>query len=100
MTATMNLLIDRPPWMADALCAETDPDAFFPEQGASVAAAKAVCARCLLQAKCLDYALANGERFGVWGGTSEKDRQAMRPRRRRSGREKAYAASVSGHLAG
>lgn len=78
MTATMNLLIDRPAWMADALCAETDPDAFFPDAGGSVATAKAVCARCLVQRECLNFALANDERFGVWGGASVQDRQTMR----------------------
>lgn len=65
-------------WREDALCAQSDPDAFFPEKGGSVAEAKRVCAPCPVQAACLDYALRNDERFGVWGETSERERRAMR----------------------
>lgn len=73
---------------SDALCAQTDPDAFFPEHGDpagygnSVEAAKRVCRLCPLQADCLDYALANDERYGVWGGTSERDRSRLRSHRK------------------
>jgi len=65
------------PWATDALCAQTDPDAFYPEMGASVRQAKAVCAACPVRAECLDWALTNGERFGVWGGRSERERRAI-----------------------
>ena len=71
---------DIPPFLlgdADALCAETDPDAFYPEQGESTRAAKKICRRCELQDACLEWALENSERFGVWGGTSERERRAM-----------------------
>ena len=63
-------------WRRDALCAQTDPDAFFPEKGGSTADAKKVCAQCEVRAQCLDYALSADERFGVWGGlsTAERDR--------------------------
>ncbi|MFC5066356.1 WhiB family transcriptional regulator, partial [Actinomycetospora atypica] len=57
-------------WQQRALCAQTDPDAFFPEQGASTAEAKAVCARCPVTAECLEHVLAHDERFGVWAGMS------------------------------
>lgn len=67
-----------PDFAGDALCAETDPDAFFPDKGGSVREAKAVCARCEVTAECLAWALANGERHGVWGGTSEFDRRRIR----------------------
>lgn len=68
----------RPPaWTADALCAQTDPELFFPEKGASSRDAKATCDRCTVSAECLDTALANGERFGVWGGLSERQRRKI-----------------------
>lgn len=63
-------------WRRDALCAETDPDAFFPEKGGNTTDAKKVCAQCGVRAQCLDYALSADERFGIWGGlsTAERDR--------------------------
>lgn len=65
------------PWRDDAMCAQTDPEAFFPEKGGSTREAKAVCARCTVAAECLDYALANGERFGIFGGLSERERRSL-----------------------
>lgn len=65
------------PWRDNALCAETDPEAFFPEKGGSTREAKAVCARCTVAAECLDYALANRERFGIFGGLSERERRSL-----------------------
>ncbi|GHE05801.1 hypothetical protein GCM10010339_43260 [Streptomyces alanosinicus] len=65
-------------WQAQALCAQTGPDFFFPEPGSSVREAKRICAMCELRPACLDYALAHDERFGVWGGLSEKERLALR----------------------
>ena len=67
-----------PQWMADGLCAEVDPDLWFPEKGGSTQEAKAVCRRCAVRAECLDYALAHDARFGVWGGASERDRRQMK----------------------
>lgn len=69
----------RPPedWQADALCAQTDPESFFPEKGGSTREAKKVCLRCPVRAQCLEYALANEERFGVWGGMSEQERRRL-----------------------
>ena len=57
-------------WHERALCAQTDPEAFFPEKGGSTREAKRVCASCDVKAECLEYALANDERFGIWGGLS------------------------------
>lgn len=65
-------------WMANAACAGVDPDLFFPERGDSTREAKALCRRCDAQSDCLDYALTQGERFGIWGGTSERERRRMR----------------------
>ena len=65
-------------WQADALCAQTDPEAFFPEKGGSTRDAKRVCQSCEVRAECLEYALENDERFGIWGGLSERERRKLR----------------------
>ena len=68
-------------WRMDALCAETDPEAFFPEKGGSTRDAKRVCGGCPVRAECLEFALANDERFGIWGGLSERERRRVRQQR-------------------
>ncbi len=65
-------------WQADALCAQVDPEAFFPEKGGSTRDAKRICAACDVRAECLEYALQNDERFGIWGGLSERERRRLR----------------------
>lgn len=65
-------------WQADALCAQTDPEAFFPEKGGSTRDAKRICEGCDVRAQCLEYALQNDERFGIWGGLSERERRKLR----------------------
>ena len=65
-------------WQSDALCAQTDPEAFFPEKGGSTREAKRICEGCEVRSECLDYALANDERFGIWGGLSERERRKLR----------------------
>lgn len=65
-------------WQVDALCAQTDPEAFFPEKGGSTRDAKRVCTSCEVKAECLEYALQNDERFGIWGGLSERERRRLR----------------------
>ncbi|WP_329199741.1 MULTISPECIES: WhiB family transcriptional regulator [unclassified Streptomyces] len=69
-----------PAWYDLALCAQTGPAFFFPEPGSSLRDAKRLCGACEGRAACLEYALANDERFGVWGGLSESERLALRPR--------------------
>jgi WhiB family transcriptional regulator, redox-sensing transcriptional regulator len=71
-------------WRLDALCAETDPEAFFPEKGGSTREAKRVCGGCTVRAECLEAALTNDERFGIWGGLSERERRRIRVQRRES----------------
>ena len=61
-----------------ANCMGVDPDLFFPERGASTKEAKEVCRGCVVQSDCLEYALANGEKFGIWGGMSERERRRLR----------------------
>jgi WhiB family redox-sensing transcriptional regulator len=68
-------------WQEDALCSQTDPEAFFPEKGGSTRDAKRVCTTCEVKAQCLEYALANDERFGIWGGLSERERRRLKAAR-------------------
>lgn len=69
------------PWVQDALCAQTDPEMFFPEKGGTTAPAKKVCAACTVADQCLEFAMRSDERFGIWGGASERQRRRMRPPR-------------------
>jgi WhiB family redox-sensing transcriptional regulator len=69
---------EDPEWHERALCAQTDPEAFFPEKGGSTREAKRICSGCEVRAECLDYALAHDERFGIWGGLSERERRRLR----------------------
>lgn len=68
-------------WQDLANCLGVDPDLFFPERGASTREAKEVCRGCVVRDDCLEYALANGEKFGIWGGMSERERRRIRRQR-------------------
>jgi WhiB family transcriptional regulator, redox-sensing transcriptional regulator len=70
--------VDEMGWQDRALCAQTDPEAFFPEKGGSTREAKRVCRGCDVRAECLEYALENDERFGIWGGLSERERRRIK----------------------
>jgi WhiB family redox-sensing transcriptional regulator len=65
-------------WMRDGLCAQTDPEEFFPGKGSDVRPAKAVCAGCPVLDTCRAYALDRPELSGIWGGTSDRERRALR----------------------
>jgi len=69
---------DATSWQDLALCAQTDPEAFFPEKGGSTREAKRICVGCEVRQECLEFALANDERFGIWGGLSERERRRLR----------------------
>lgn len=69
---------DMRDWKSKANCMGVDPDLFFPERGMSTREAKEVCRGCVVQEDCLEYALANGEKFGIWGGVSERERRRIR----------------------
>lgn len=73
-------MTDRNEWVQDALCATVGGDLFFPEAAQSATPAKRICAACPVQANCLAEAIENNEEWGVWGGTSGRDRQGMRRR--------------------
>ncbi len=81
-------------WRKDAICRDTDPDLFFPVGTTGYAVlqidrAKQVCGECPVSAECLQYALDTNQDSGIWGGTSEEERRAIR--RRLAGRMKAAA---------
>ena len=67
-------------WQERALCAQTDPESFFPEKGGSTREAKKICVGCEVKDECLEYALEHDERFGIWGGLSERERRKLRRR--------------------
>lgn len=81
-------------WQNYANCLGVDPDLFFPERGASTKEAKGGCRGCIVREDCLEYALANGEKFGIWGGMSERERRRIR-RQRALARAAATAAAES-----
>lgn len=63
-------------WQDEALCAQTDPELFFPEKGGSTTEAKKVCRQCPVIDECLEWAIDAREDHGVWGGMSERERTA------------------------
>lgn len=73
-------LIDEegPAWKSQANCMGVDPELFFPERGSSTREAKEVCRGCVVRGDCLEFAIANGEKFGIWGGMSERERRRVR----------------------
>lgn len=76
-----------PAWVGRALCAQTDPEAFFPEKGGSALEAKRICARCEVKSECLEYALDRKERFGIWGGMTPGERRRLKRGIMRTGKQ-------------
>lgn len=72
------------PWHADATCAGTDPDLWFPTRGEETAEAKQICAGCPVREPCLEYALRKNEQWGIWGGMSRRERDRVRRDRART----------------
>lgn len=70
--------IPRDDWVFDALYAQTDPEAFYPPTGGSTREAKRVCMRCEVREQCSQWALDHHERYGVWGGLSERQRRRLK----------------------
>ena len=78
-----NLSVDLPEgWQKKANCRGVNPNLFFPERGVSTSEAKAVCAGCQVKDECLEFAVDRGEKFGIWGGYSERERRKIRKARR------------------
>lgn len=72
-------------WRRFASCNGMNPNLFFPGRGDyyTLRAAQKVCETCPVRTDCLEYALAEPEHFGVWGGTGERERRRIRARRQR-----------------
>jgi WhiB family transcriptional regulator, redox-sensing transcriptional regulator len=81
---------DEERWQDRALCAQSDPEKWFPEKGGSTHEAKKICLGCEVRAECLDYALDHDERFGIWGGLSERERRRLK--RQRDGHASPWAS--------
>lgn len=79
-TGCKHLMLDTS-WKEYANCLGVDPDLFFPTRGQSTREAKAVCRGCVVVDDCLEFALVNGEKFGIWGGLSERERRRIRRQR-------------------
>ena len=75
---------DERPWLVFSACRHADPDLFFPSSREETQHALSICASCPVRPECLDYALETGERFGIWGGLTEKKRRKVAGRLRRS----------------
>jgi WhiB family redox-sensing transcriptional regulator len=80
------LRVDQLAWQDKANCKGANADLFFPERGASTRTAKSICRECVVRQECLDFAIETGEKFGIWGGLSERERRKVR-------RERQIAAS-------
>lgn len=87
MSAQFELGTEELEWHRYANCLGVDPDLFFPERGASTREAKEVCRGCVVREQCLEFALTNGEKFGIWGGMSERERRRIRRQRAAERRE-------------
>jgi WhiB family redox-sensing transcriptional regulator len=79
-------------WQDRANCLGVDPDLFFPGRGESTQEAKAICAGCVVRDECLEQALARPEKFGIWGGTSERERRRLRRERRLARRREGHVS--------
>ena len=75
------LAVDELSWQDFANCRGADADLFFPERGASTRKAKSICAACEVKTDCLEFAIVQGEKFGIWGGMSERERRKVRRER-------------------
>jgi WhiB family redox-sensing transcriptional regulator len=67
--------VDDKVWHVNALCAQTDPESFFPKKGGSTKEAKKICGLCSVRIDCLEFAIESDERYGIWGGLSERERR-------------------------
>lgn len=68
-------------WQDRANCTGANADLFFPERGASTRTAKSICRACDVREECLEFAISTGEKFGIWGGMSERERRKVRRER-------------------
>jgi WhiB family transcriptional regulator, redox-sensing transcriptional regulator len=65
-------------WADWAVCAEVDAELWFPEKGGSSRQAKMICRACPVRIECLNFALDRNERFGIYGGLTERERRNLK----------------------
>ncbi len=65
------------PWMLDGACRGLDSAMFFPGQDGDAEPALRVCAGCPVREPCLEFALDTRQRYGIWGGTTERQRRRL-----------------------
>jgi WhiB family transcriptional regulator, redox-sensing transcriptional regulator len=87
-------------WRSAAACLSADPDLFFPISSRGlgekqVVRAKMICGGCRVRQECLEFALAQDQLYGIWGGTTPEDRQRDRRRKRRAAAAAARRAAVA-----
>lgn len=82
---------DSVAWQDSAKCSKADPETFFPGKGGSTKDGKKICASCEVRTQCLEHALATDEKFGIWGGLSERERRELRRKRTGVGMGRAAA---------
>lgn len=70
-------ITEERPWAVFAACRDMDPDVFFPANSDEAAEAQRVCFGCAVRYDCLEFALETRVRFGIWGGTTDKQRRSM-----------------------
>ena len=70
-------------WVGRAACSGLDPAIFYPPTDEEADAAKAICGECPVMEACLEHAIDNREKNGVWGGATERERLRIIRRRRR-----------------
>lgn len=76
-------------WQDGANCKGANADLFFPERGASTRTAKGICRECSVRVDCLEFAITTGEKFGIWGGMSERERRRVRKERQIAAQRRA-----------
>lgn len=96
-TANLSSEAERPPdWRAQGACTKVDPEIFFPSRSGNAKAARRVCAACPVKAECLEWALTHPRptEFGIWGGTSERQRRVLRAQAKGNSTNRGYAGQT------
>ena len=71
-------------WRQRAACRGVEPDVFYPVSDEEAEEAKAICDECPVRQPCLEYAISNREKDGVWGGATERERRRIIRQRRKT----------------
>ena len=64
-------------WQERGSCRGVDPELFFPSTDDDAITGKAICGACPVRLACLAFAIERNERFGIWGGLTERERARL-----------------------